>query len=295
MPPTAPTAQHPAAVGTFSLDIHPSREDWSVVEDWMIAEGWDPGYGDAQAVTTLDKRALVIGMLDDEPISGISLLRVSEQYAFLGNYIVRPDHRGQGFGLATWRAALPHAGGRVVGLDAVPQELETYRRAGFTPSHATISYQGIIPHGPKPRNAHVRPLEPDDRNAVIALDALCSPSERSGFLAAWFAASGTRTLVYRDRHEVTGFGSIRPSRTGFRIGPLISNTPAVALALYDGLTAEHPGELVWINCPEPNTVGCDLARERGLIRDSHTTRMYSRPVRPTALACCYSIASLAWG
>ena len=37
MPPTAPTAQHPAAVGTFSLDIYPSREDWSVVEDWMIA------------------------------------------------------------------------------------------------------------------------------------------------------------------------------------------------------------------------------------------------------------------
>jgi GNAT superfamily N-acetyltransferase len=86
--------------------------------------------GDAQAVTALDRTAMVIGLLDQEPISALSLLRVSGQYAHLGNYLVHPAHRGGGFGLATWRAVLPHAAGRVIGLDAVPDRVDTYRGPG---------------------------------------------------------------------------------------------------------------------------------------------------------------------
>jgi GNAT superfamily N-acetyltransferase len=302
MPRTAPTSNNHRVTatdainaGTFSLNIHPGREDWYAVEEWMVAEGWDPGFGDTQAVTTLDRRALVIGMLDDEPISALSLLRLNEQYAFCGNYVVREDYRGRGFGLATCRAALPHAGSRVIGLEAVPEQLETYRRVGFTASHTTISYQGIIPRGSRPNDRRIREFEPDDFEPMIALDALSSPHERSEFLAAWMAATATLTLVYDDGCAVTGFGMIRPSRTGVRIGPLIADTPATALALYDALTAACPGELVWLNCPEPNVAGADLARRRGLLRASHTVRMYSHPVRPTALSSCYSIASPAWG
>jgi hypothetical protein len=141
----------------------------------------------------------------------------------------------------------------------------------------------------------VRPVEPGDRAAIIGLDTLCSPHERSTFLAAWLAAPGTRALVYRDRDEVTGFGVIRPSRSGYRIGPLIANTSAVALALYDALTAPYPGEQVFLNAPEPNTSAHDLAARRGLKRTAHTVRMYSQPVRPTGLARSYSIAAPAWG
>jgi hypothetical protein len=183
----------------------------------------------------------------------------------------------------------------VIGLEAVPEQLGTYQRAGFTASHTTVSYQGSIPHGREQRDPRVRALEPGDMAAVVTLDALCSPHERSGLLAVWFAASATTPFVYHDRGEVTGFGVIRPSRTGHRIGPLIANTPQVALALYDALTAAHPGEPVCLNCPEPNAAGRDLARERGLVRTSHTVRMYSQQVRRTGLARCYSIASLAWG
>lgn len=308
MSPAAPTGQitpnpkcdpasglAPADAADFTLNIYPSREDWSAVEGWMADEGWDPGAGDALAVTALDNRALVIGMLRDQPVSAISLLNVGAAYSFLGNYIVRPDFRGRGFGLATWRSALPHARDRVIGLDSVPGRLETYRGAGFTDAHTTLSYQGAIAPLRGRLDLRIRPFEPGDRAAVTALDALCSPHERAGFLAAWFAAPATRTLVYQDRGEVTGFGSIRPSRAGHRIGPLIANTPQVAAALYDALTADFVGDLVCVNCPEPNTAGCDLARARGLIRISHTVRMYSAPVRPTGLARCYSTASLAYG
>lgn len=290
------TAAQAIAAGRFSHAWQPGRANWCEIEDWMVAEGWDPGYGDAQVAVALDKRALVISMLDSKPVSALSLLRVSEQYAFLGNYIVHPAFRGRGFGLATWRAVLPHAGARVIGLDTVPERLATYRDAGFTAAGATFTYQGAIARTfGRPADTHIRDLESSDYEAVVALDAACSPFERSAFLAAWLAANGTRTLVYADRGQVRGFGAIRPSRAGYRIGPLIAENPQAALALFDALAAPYPGELVYLNCPELNGPGGDIARSRGLERVGHTVRMYSHPVRPTAILRCFSTASLAWG
>ncbi|MBR7825834.1 GNAT family N-acetyltransferase [Actinospica sp. MGRD01-02] len=290
------SAEQAIETDRFTLQLHPSRSDWTEIENWMSREGWDPGFGDASAILALDPGALVIGLLDATPISAISVLQVSGLYAVLGNYLVHPDYRGRGFGLATWRAALPHAGSRVVALDAVPDRVGTYEAAGFTPAHTTIGYHGTIRAGRIADARGIRPLEAGDSAAAAGLDALCSPFERSAFLAVWCAASGTRTLVYEDRRgQVVGFGAIRPSRSGYRIGPLIAETPQAAGALFDALTSPLEGEDVVLNVPEPNTSGCELARERGLLRASHTIRMYSHPVRPAALAHCYSIASLAWG
>ena len=49
----------------------------------------------------------------------------------------------------TVQAVLAHAGGRVIGLDAVPEEIETYRGAGFAAAHTLVGYHGVIPgiHG----------------------------------------------------------------------------------------------------------------------------------------------------
>jgi GNAT superfamily N-acetyltransferase len=294
--PACLTAQHAIEAGRFTVQLDPSREDWHEIESWMIDEGWDPGFGDAQTVTALDPGALVIGLLDGTPVSAISVLRISGLYAVLGNYLVHRAYRGRGFGLATWRAALPHAGGRVIALDAVPDRVGTYESAGFTTAHTTIGYHGTIHAGRTRSHPSVRPLESRDRAAIVALDAACSPFERSAFLAVWIAANSTRTLVYQEpAGEITGFGAIRPSRSGYRIGPLIAQHENGARALFDALTAPHAGEQVVLNCPEPNTAGCEIARERGLFRTSHTVRMYSHPVRPAALTRSYSTASLAWG
>ena len=290
------TAMQAVGAGRFTLQHHPSREDWGEIEGWMTREGWDPGFGDMRVVLALDPSALLVGLLDGTPISAISVLRVSGLYAVVGNYLVHPDYRGRGFGLATWRAALPHAGDRVIALDAVPDRTRTYEVAGFTAAHTTIGYHGTAKPSRACTDRRIRPLEDADLATVAGLDAVCSPFERSSFLSVWFGASGTRTLVYENRGgRIAGFGAIRPSRSGYRVGPLIAEAPDAAATLFDALTEPLEGEEVVLNCPEPNAFGSELARERGLARASHTVRMYSHPVRPSALARCYSTASLAWG
>ena len=97
-------------------------DDWRTVIEWAAGEGWNPGLGDAAAFFAQDPDGFFIGRVDGEPVSAISLVHYGPAYAFLGFYLVRPDLRGRGHGIATWRTALARAGDRVVGLDGVPAQ-----------------------------------------------------------------------------------------------------------------------------------------------------------------------------
>ena len=99
-----------------------SVADWGIVREWAAAEGWNPGLDDAPAFFAQDPEGFFLGRVDGEPVSAISVVNYSDAYAFLGFYLVRPDLRGLGHGLATWRAGLAHAGDRTVGLDGVPDQ-----------------------------------------------------------------------------------------------------------------------------------------------------------------------------
>lgn len=291
-----PSAADARAQQRFSLRLHPSREEWHEVEGWMVEHGWDPGYGDARAILAVDPRALIVGYVDDVPVSAISVLQIGESYAFAGNFFVHREWRGRGFGRATWDAAMLHATGRTIGLEAALDKVQHYERLGFTRSHETSSYQGRIRPAVRAVASGVRPFEPGDRDALVALDALCSPHDRIAFLTTWIAA-GEGTLVYSrgPGYGVEGFGTIRRCRTGVRIGPLIAATSTAARAVFDTLTASHRGEHVVIEAPTLNRFAAGLARDRGLERGPATARMYSTPVRPTALAYCYGLASPAYG
>ena len=76
-------------------------------------------------------------------MAAISVVRHGPAFAFLGLYLVRPAWRGQGHGLAMWRAGLPLAGDRTIGLDGVVDRQGDYRRSGFTLVRRNVRYGGV--------------------------------------------------------------------------------------------------------------------------------------------------------
>ncbi|GGZ30489.1 N-acetyltransferase GCN5 [Streptomyces inusitatus] len=272
-----------------------SPEDWHRIAEWAAAEGWNPGHGDVACFHPTDPRGFFIGRLDGEPVSAVSVVTYSDDFAFLGYYLVRPDLRGKGLGLATWRAAFPHAGNRVVGLDAVPAQQANYQRSGFHPSYGTVRHAG------RPRRTGAVapgtvPVGPEHLDAIAAYDRHCFPAERSAFVSRWLTAPGHSAYVRLRDGEVTGYGAIRPGHDAHRIGPLFADTAADAEALFDSLTSGlGPDETVAVDMPDTQKEAGALAAARGLTAQFPTVRMYTGPAPEVRTERIFGVTSLELG
>src|SRR5215218_6139182 len=125
--------------------IRPMRPDEiSTAVNWAAAEGWNPGLADAACFAVADPGGFFIGEFEGAPAATVSCVNYSASFAFLGFYIVREDLRGRGYGLRIWKAAIAHAGPRVIGLDGVVTQQQNYRKSGFGLAYANVRYGGTV-------------------------------------------------------------------------------------------------------------------------------------------------------
>ena len=61
-----------------------TKDEVDLMIDWAAAEGWNPGLHDASTFYAADPEGFLIGVLDGEPISSISVVRFGPAFAFLG-------------------------------------------------------------------------------------------------------------------------------------------------------------------------------------------------------------------
>ncbi|MEU9187138.1 GNAT family N-acetyltransferase [Streptomyces sp. NPDC048484] len=271
-----------------------SLDDWPVIRAWSEGEGWDPGVSDGECFFAQDPEGFFLGRIDGEPVSAISVVNYGADYAFLGCYLVRPDLRGRGYGLATWKTALAHAGGRTVGLDGVVAQQGNYRQSGFELAYKTLRFGGVPAAGAATAPG-VRPAGKSDLGAVVAYDRGCYPADRPRFVERWLGGTGHRGLVRVVDGRLTGYGVIRPTVGSLRIGPLFADTPDDASALLAALLTEADGRRVAVDIPETSAAGVALAGEHGLTPSFETARMYTGPVRPYATDCVYGVTTLELG
>ncbi|MEC4019449.1 GNAT family N-acetyltransferase [Streptomyces sp. H27-D2] len=292
-------SQDPASVATAGPGeltvITASLEDWSPVAEWADGEGWNVGVGDGACFHPTDPAGFFIGRVGSRPVSAVSIVNYSDQYAFLGHYLVHPDLRGRGLGFATWQAAFPHAGTRTVGLDAMPAQEANYRKCGFVPEYDTIRYAGR-PERSGTVAAGTVAVAPEHLDAIAAYDRACFPTDRRAFVSRWLTAAGHTAYARLSEGRITGYGVIRPAHEGYRIGPLFADTPQDAEALFDSLTAHiGPVSEVSLDVPEPRNAASALVTARGLTARFHTVRMYTGPVAGTRAERVFAGATLELG
>jgi hypothetical protein len=245
-----------------------------LIRDWATAEHWNPGTHDAQAFVAADPDGFFLGLVGNIPVGCVSCVRYGDRFGFLGQYIVRPEHRGLGYGLATWQAGMAHLAGRNVGLDGVLAQVGNYERSGFRFAHHHIRYAGTG-GGERPRG--LVPVAELPFAAVADYDAECFPAPRPAFLRAWVSLPEAVALAALTDGRVAGYGVIRASADGHKVGPLFANDTGTAVRLLAGLTATIPGRPYWIDVPDRTAQpACGrLVEEFGLTEVFQTARMYT--------------------
>lgn len=271
-----------------------TRAELDVAVGWAGAEGWDPGAGDADAFWASDPGGFWAGELDGELVATLSLVRQSPAFGFAGFYIVRPDMRGAGHGLALWRAVVDASPLATIGLDGVPDQEASYEQSGFVLAHRNARYTGTVACPPAAEPGIVDALTLPDPQ-LAALDDVHVVAPRPAFLEHWLQGPGRLALAATgDDGRPRGYGVLRPSAAGHRIGPLFAQDPHTAAALLGALGARAPGP-VSIDVPLANGPAVALAEALGLTPTFQTARMYRGPDPGLPVGAIYGLSSLELG
>ncbi|ODN67351.1 GNAT family N-acetyltransferase [Methylobrevis pamukkalensis] len=268
--------------GTSGRDVEigvATADEVAAMVDWAAAEGWNPGLGDAPLFRLADPEGFLVARVDGEMAATISLVR-SGAFAFLGFYICRPDLRGRGIGKRLWDAALAACRATTIGLDGVVAQQANYAKAGFALAHRNIRHEGVVARLAPEDGRLIVPEGEALIAAVTEYDAPLYPGPRAGFVRAWLTAPRHGALAFADAGEVRGYGVIRPCQRGWKIGPLLADTPGIADALFAALAQRAGGDVVVLDTPEPNAAALRLTARHGLTPAFETARMYRGP-RPT--------------
>lgn len=242
--------------------------------DWAAAEGWNPGLHDGDGYYVADPRGFFVGLLGLEPIATISAVKYGETFGFLGFYMVRPEYRGQGYGIQIWNAALKYLEGRVVGLDGVIAQQENYKKSGFKLAYRNIRYAGTG-NCPPPSAADIVALSSLPFERIDSYDRAFFPDDRSRFIKSWIGQPESHGLGIMQDGQLCGYGVIRKCREGYKIGPLFADSPDLADSLFLALRSmAEPTAPVFLDVPEVNQAAVDLAERHGMQISFETARMY---------------------
>lgn len=256
------------------------RQELDVLVEWADKEGWNPGLSDADIFWATDPTGFVAAELNGQMIGGGSIVSYDGIYGFMGFFIVHPDHRGQGLGDQLWHARRDRLINRlhqpaVIGMDGVFDMQAYYAKGGFSLSARDLRFEGVgMSCSPAENIVELCDVEFAD---IVAYDRIHFPAPRPAFLRLWLDQQGAHAFGYISGGKLAGIGVIRPCRSGYKIGPLFADSPAIAHALYRALSNRAPGQPVFLDVPENNSAAIAMAKQFNMKEVFGCAKMYYGP------------------
>jgi hypothetical protein len=271
------------------------RGEIGIAIDWAAAEGWNPGLHDAPCFHAADPSGFLIGLLGNEPVATISVVKYGADFGFLGFYIVRPGWRGQGHGLSIWNAGMASLAGRNVGLDGVIAQQDNYRKSGFVLAWRNVRHEGFG-GGQDERDPRIVPLSSIAFDVVRAYDAPFFPADRSAFLRCWIVQPGSTAIGFVEAGELKGYAMLRPCREGYKVGPLFADDASIAESLFTVLKSRvGEKERIYLDTPDANADALALAQRHGMNSVFETARMYTQGMPAVPMERFYGVTTFELG
>lgn len=211
-------------------------------------EGWNPGVHDAEAFYAAYPSAFFVADREGEVVGTVSIVSYPGDECFAAFLMVRPHMRGHGIGGMLLDHLQAVGKGKNIGGDGVVAMLPTYAARGYKFAHWHLRFKGV---GGGDEDRDLTDLVDVSFEELSRYDRSIFPAPRDEFLRSFLGQEGTRTLVSIDGGKITGYGTIRPSMTGHRIGPLFADDRPTAERIMRALVANIPGEPFFIDVPEP--------------------------------------------
>lgn len=255
---------------SFSIKQATKEQVSKYFHEWPKTEQWNPC--DSNDVTDLyfasDPNGFFIGTIKNEEdeqetvIAIISAIKHNPDTVFIGHYIVHPDHRGKGYGLAIFDHAVKNysKGASYIGLDAVHAQIHNYKKSGFnTETWNSKRYQGNFEkddlkkrieksdHYLSAAGLEIKLLSEVPLSSLIQLEKKYTGLEREIFIKQLTSVFNDPSkgkyglaVVDNNSNKVLGYGIVRPVQQGYIIGPLYGeNKDQVSALVYRLIDVIH--------------------------------------------------------
>ena len=265
-----------------------ARDELELRLTWAAAEGWDPGVSDAETFWATDPNAFFGAYSGGELLAGCSTLRYppltgGQPMGFIGLLIVRPDQRGRGIGgdffgyLHELLRTLVGPDGPIA-LDGVTAMQPFYAAQGFRRQHDDIRMSGIPEIGHLDSAVDVLQLMDVSFQELCAFDARCFGADRRTLLDHWIRSPNFGVAAKGAEGRLAGYGVIRPTVGGHKVGPLFAEDATIAATIFAALVSHRGVGAISLDVPDAHSEALELARSVGLTETFRCAYMVSGPI-----------------
>jgi hypothetical protein len=207
--------------------------------------------------------------------SGVNL---TSNFAFIGQYAIRPQYQGLGIGSALWKKVMEHIGtGRNISLFAVEKMFETYHKKGgfvIVPQKRIHIYDGKVNCDNLIKQLIGVSLVLINKHNVIAVSEydkeICHGLDRRQLIEEYCKTPETVCLaaVNKENHRIIGYSIITATNFDTAIvEPLYADNEQIAELLIGKccdllLITKTNG--IWFQCWDFNEKAITLAKKMGL-------------------------------
>ena len=269
-------------------------DDVAIAIEWARREGWNPGLHDAATFYQADRNGFFIGELNGEAVAVGCAVVYDDEFAFCGLYIVAPEHRGKGYGMALTQTRLAYCGDRNIGIDGVLENVNIYERIGYRKFYQNARYQFTAGEAPA-RHRCIHFINQVDVDVLNRYDRQCFPAARETFLNTWIHQDDALPLAWIQNGQLKGYVVRRRCHEGHKIAPLFADDPSIAEQLLLACQEGVRGDTLIVDMPETNDAAKELADKYNMTQSFATARMYQKGLPELAYDKIFGITTFELG
>ena len=252
-------------------------EGLKTLVNWAKLEGWNPGPFDAEVFMETDPDGFFGFYLNNSMVAGGAIISYNGDFGFMGLFIVKPEHRGNGIGRKLWYLRRDKLidrlkGNAPIGMDGVVGMQSFYQKGGFKIAFKDERYEkmGIA----LAVSNNIAPVENKDFNEITDYDRNYFGFSRPQFLKPWLNLPGNKKYKYIDNNNIKGYVVLRKASLGHKIGPLFADNDKIAEELYRACLNAVVGEPVYFDIPLINSGAVKIVKKYKARYVFECARMY---------------------
>ncbi len=250
-----------------------NRKDLPFAHELTRIEKWGTSFSELEDLWNTHGEGAFLGTIDNLPV-GMVFATAYNTKGFIGELIIKHDHRGKGYGTLMMQHAIDYLESKKISnilLDAVPQAVPLYNQFGFHEICKSWRFSGELQTKSHPS---IFPMKTEHIDEVFKIDREIFGADRSSLLELIYHRFPQYCWISTANGSISGFIMAIEQENFLKIGPWITlPTEKSPEHLLENIDPMRTSVKVKLGILEKSQKAMEIAKKMGLDNYYHSIRM----------------------